>query len=65
MKALFIVKIAIWWIIFMYLINICLDMISASNTMENIIGFCILILILFVSYTTKCFTTIKFKKNEE
>lgn len=58
-------KILIWFITFMFLISMCLDMISEPNTIENILGLIIGYVVVFVSIKTKCFTNIKFKKKNE
>lgn len=54
-------KILIWFITFMFLISMCLDMISEPNTIENILSLIIGYVVVFVSIKTKCFTNIKFK----
>lgn len=48
-----------------YLITLGLDMVSVPNTIENIIGFVIVFLTVYVSIKTKCFINIKFKKKNE
>jgi hypothetical protein len=58
-------KILIWFITFMFLIGMSLDMISEPNTIENIIGLIIGYVVIFVSVKTRCFTNIKFKKKNE
>lgn len=60
-------KIAVWFILTMYLITLGLDMVSTPNTIENIIGFIIVFLTVYTSIKTKCFTNIGFKtiKNNE
>lgn len=65
MKTTTIIKLAIWFICFILLLNESLDMISDPNTVENIIGYCLLIIILIISFKTKCLTKIKFKNNEK
>ena len=57
-----IVKVAIWYVIFIILINLGLEMISAPNTIENMIGFFMIVAILYLSIRTKCLTIIKFNK---
>lgn len=49
----------------MFLISMCLDMISEPNTIENILGLIIGYVVIFVSIKTRCFTNIKFKKKNE
>ena len=58
-------KILIWFITFMFLISMCLDIISEPNTIENILGLIIGYVVIFVSIKTRCFTNIKFKKKNE
>ena len=57
-----IVKVAIWYVIFIILINLGLEMISAPNTIENVIGFLMVVATLYLSIRTKCLTIIKFNK---
>ena len=57
-----IVKVAVWYVIFIILINLGLKMISAPNTIENVIGFFMIVATLYLSIRTKCFTLIKFNK---
>ena len=60
-----IVKVAIWFVIFIILINLGLKMISAPNTIENMIGFFMIVAILYLSIKTKCLTTIKLERKHE
>ena len=54
-------KILIWFILTMYLITLGLDMVSAPNTIENIIGCLIVFITIYISIKTKCFTDIKIR----
>ena len=58
-------KIGVWIVLFIIGIQIALTMVSAASTVQNIIGFILLIMILVISEKTKCLTTIKLKKNEK
>ena len=60
-----IVKVAIWYVIFIILINLGLKMISAPNTIEHVIGFFIIVVALYLSVRTKCLTTIKLERKHE
>ena len=60
-----IVKVAIWFVIFIILINLGLKMISAPNTIENMIGFLMVVTVLYLSIKTKCLTTIKLERKHE
>ena len=60
-----IVKVAIWYVIFIILINLGLEMISVPNTIENMIGFFMIVAILYLSIKTKCLTTIKLERKHE
>ena len=60
-----IVKVAIWYVIFIILINLGLKMISAPNTIENVIGFFMIVVTLYLSIKTKCLTTIKLERKHE
>lgn len=57
-----IVKVAVWFVIFIILINLGLKMISAPNTIKNVIGFFMIVATLYLSIRTKCLTIIKFNK---
>ena len=57
-----IVKVAVWFAIFTILITLGLEMISAPNTIENVIGFFMVVTVLYLSIRTKCLTIIKFNK---
>lgn len=57
-----IVKVAVWFVIFIILITLGLEMISVPNTIENVIGFFMVMTVLYLSIRTKCLTIIKFNK---
>ncbi len=59
------IKIAIWFILFMALLTLGLNMVSEPNTIENVIGFFIIVAIVLISIETKCLTLINFKKKHE
>ena len=59
------IKIAIWFILSVAFMNIGLEMISQPNTIENVIGFFIIVAIVLISIKTKCLTLINFKKKHE
>lgn len=60
-----IARVAIWFVIFIILLTLGLEMISAPNTIENVIGFFMVVAILYLSIKTKCLTTIKLKRKHE
>lgn len=57
----------IWIILFVFMLDLCLSLISASNTIENILGFLGVVITIVVSYKTKCLTIfkVKIKKHEK
>ena len=57
-----VVKVAVWFVIFIVLLTLGLEMISAPNTIENVIGFFMVVTVLYLSIRTKCLTIIKFNK---
>lgn len=57
-----VVKVAVWSVIFIVLLTLGLEMISAPNTIENVIGFFMVVTVLYLSIRTKCLTIIKFNK---
>ena len=59
-----VVKVAVWFVIFIVLLTLGLEMISAPNTIENVIGFFMVVATLYLSVRTKCLTAIKFRKND-
>ena len=60
-----VVKVAVWFIIFIILITLGLEMISVPNTIENVIGFFMIVTVLYLSIKTKCLTTIKLERKHE
>lgn len=60
-----VVKVAVWFVIFIVLLTLGLEMISAPNTIENVIGFFMVVVTLYLSVRTKCLTTIKLRKHEK
>ena len=50
------IKIAIWFVLFMALLTLGLNMVSEPNTIENVIGFFIIVAIVLISIETKCLT---------
>ena len=60
-----IVKVAIWFVVFIILITLGLEMISVPNTIENVIGFFMVVTVLYLSIRTKCLTTIKLERKHE
>ena len=57
-----VVKVAVWFVVFIILITLGLEMISVPNTIENVIGFLMVVTVLYLSIRTKCLTIIKFNK---
>lgn len=65
MKAEVVAKFVAWFVIFIILITLGLEMISAPNTIENVIGFFMVVAISYLSVKTKCLTAIKLKRKHE
>lgn len=65
MRTSIIIKLAVWLILFVTILNIGLVMMSTSNTVENITGFFISIFLLIISIKTKCLTIIKLKSRKD
>ena len=66
MKLLVIAKFTVWLVAFILLINSSLSMISAPSSVENVIGFFIIIATVYLSIKTKCLTNIdKTRKHGE
>ena len=60
-----VVKVAVWFIISVALFTLGLGMISTPNSVENALGFLLIVVIFYLSIKTKCLTTIKFKRDEK
>lgn len=65
MKAEIVAKIAVWFIISVALLTLGLGMISTPNSVENVLGFLLIVVIFYLSIKTKCLTAIKFKRDEK
>lgn len=64
MKISTIVGIALWFILFLALLSVGFEMVSSPSTIENVIGFFIVIATVVITIKTRCLTIIKFKKND-
>ena len=58
-------KVAVWFVIFIVLLTLGLEMISAHKTIKNVIGFFMVVAILYLSVRTKCLTAIKLERKHE
>lgn len=58
------IKIPIWFICFVLVLDFALDMVNESSTVANVIGILIAVLAVYVSVKTECFTNINLKKNK-
>lgn len=65
MKTGIAAKFAVWFIICIALMTLGLEMISAPDTIENVIGFFMVVAISYLSVKTKCLTAIKLKRKHE
>lgn len=65
MKTNIIIKVAIWLVIAVSLFNSGLQMVSAPSTVENLIGFFIVVIIVIITIKTKFLTTLNFKRKHE
>lgn len=59
------IKLLIWFITLLLIVEFGFCLINMSDTLLNIIGAVLISTFGFVSYKTNCFTLIKFKKDEE
>lgn len=59
------VKVAIWFVCFMLLLDWSFELITQSSTIANLIGIAIAIATFYLTLKTKCFTTITFKKHKD
>lgn len=56
------IKLLVWFITLLLIVEFGFCLINASNTLLNIVGGVILSLFALASYKTNCFTLIKLKK---
>ena len=62
MKTSTFIKILIWFIINLFVIDWLFELVSTNSTFLNIIGFALFATHMFISAKTHCYTTIKFTK---
>ena len=58
------IKISIWFVCFIFLVDLSCELITMASTITNLIGIAMAIVTLYFSLKTKCFTTITFKTNK-
>ena len=58
------IKIPVWFICFVLVLNFALDMVNESSTVANVIGILIAVFAVYVSVKTEFFTNINLKKNK-
>lgn len=58
------VKVAVWFVCFMLLLDWSFGLITMASTMANLVGIAIVIATFYFTLKTKCFTTITFKINK-
>lgn len=59
------VKIVLWLLISIAVLNIGFNMVSAPDTIQNIAGFIIIVSIWAITLETKCLTNLEFKRKHE
>lgn len=64
-EGVIVIKLVLWFIICINFLNLGLKMLSAPNTVENVIGFLIIVAIFIVGVETKCLTNLNFKRKHE
>lgn len=62
MKTSTVAKVALWFILFLALLGAGFEMVSKPSTIENVIGFFVMVSIIVISIKTKCLTSIKLKE---
>lgn len=60
-----ILKITVWFLLFMIGLTFSLYLISVASTLLNILGVIVLMFIITISVETKCLTSIKLRKHEK
>lgn len=59
------IKVSVWFILFIVVSSVGFSMLNAANTIENIIGFIIMVYTIAVTINTRFLTAIKFKRKHE
>lgn len=65
MKTSTVAKVALWFILFLALLGAGFEMVSKPSTVENVIGFFVVVVIIVISIKTKCLTSIKLQRKHE
>lgn len=65
MKTSTVAKVALWFILFLTLLGAGFEMVSKPSTIENVIGFFVVVAIIVISIKTKCLTSIKLQRKHE
>lgn len=65
MKTSTVAKVALWFILFLALLGAGFEMVSKPSTIENVIGFFVMVVIIVISIKTKCLTSIKLQRKHE
>lgn len=65
MKISTVAKVALWFILFLALLGAGFEMVSKPSTIENVIGFFVVVVIIVISIKTKCLTSIKLQRKHE
>lgn len=59
------IKVSVWFMLFIVVSSVGFSMLNAANTIENIIGFIIMVYTIAVTINTRFLTTIEFKRKHE
>jgi hypothetical protein len=59
------VKVAIWFVCFMLLLDCSFELITQPSTIANLLGIALAIFTFCLTLKTKCFTTLTFKKHKD
>lgn len=59
------VKVAIWFVCFMFILDWSFELITMDSTVANLVGVAIAIATFYFTLKTKCFTIITFKKHKD
>lgn len=65
MKTSTVAKVALWFILFLALLGAGFEMVSKPSTIENVIGFFVVVVIIVISIKTKCLTSIKLQRKHK
>lgn len=59
------IKVSVWLLLFIAATSVGFNMLNAANTIDNIIGFIVMVVVIAITVNTKFLTIIRFKRKHE